>query len=46
MWPNIGADPAGRFAPLWLAMVLGFGWVSIVAIRLQRDPDEETTTTL
>ena len=46
MWPNIGADPAGRFVPLWLAMVLGFGWVSIVAIRLQRDPDEETTTTL
>jgi hypothetical protein len=34
MWPNMGGDPEGRFAPLWAAMVVGFGWASWVAGRL------------
>ena len=38
MWPNLADSPEGRFAPLWAAMVLAFGWVSIMAIRLQRNP--------
>ena len=38
MWPNMADGPEGRFAPLWAAMVLAFGWVSIIAIRLQRKP--------
>lgn len=35
--PNIGGDPAGQFAPLWVAMVLGFGWASALAGRVLAD---------
>ncbi|MPZ90019.1 MAG: DUF998 domain-containing protein [Actinobacteria bacterium] len=35
-WPNLGGDPEGRFGPLWVAMVLGFAWASIMAVRLLR----------
>jgi hypothetical protein len=35
-WPNLGGDPEGRFGPLWVAMVLGFAWASIMATRLLR----------
>jgi hypothetical protein len=31
-WPNVNMD----FLPLWTAMVLGFGWVSLLAARLLR----------
>jgi hypothetical protein len=34
MWPNIGGDPEGRFGPLWVAMMVGFGSISTVARRL------------
>ncbi len=33
-WPNLGGDPEGRFLPLWVAMVAGFGWASVVSARL------------
>jgi hypothetical protein len=36
MWPNIGGDPEGRFAPLWVATVLAFGWASTIAVRLMK----------
>jgi hypothetical protein len=36
-WPNLGGDPEGRFGPLWVALVLGFAWASIMAFRLMRD---------
>jgi hypothetical protein len=29
VWPNL----SGNFLPLWAAMVLGFGWVSLIAAR-------------
>jgi hypothetical protein len=35
--PNVGGDPEGRFAFLWLATILGLGWVSAVAARLRHD---------
>jgi hypothetical protein len=38
LWPNIGGDPEGRFAPLWVAMILGFAWASTTAIRLGLQP--------
>jgi hypothetical protein len=31
-WPNATMD----FVPLWVAMVLGFGWASVLAVRLPR----------
>lgn len=34
VWPNLTGDPEGRFLPLWVAMVLGFAWASLVAARL------------
>ncbi len=33
-WPNLGGDPEGRFGPLWVAMVLGFGWASVMSAQL------------
>ena len=33
-WPNLAGDPEGRFLPLWVAMVAGFGWASVVSARL------------
>jgi hypothetical protein len=48
MWPNMSGDPEGRFAPLWVAMVVGFGWASWVAGSLLKtqsgdgDPMRET----
>lgn len=36
MWPNMGGDPEGRFAPLWVAMVLGFGSISLEGHRLRK----------
>ncbi len=38
-WPNLG-DPEGRFLPLWIAVVLGFGWASAVAARLRNQVGE------
>ena len=38
VWPNLGGDPAGRFGPLWVALVLGFGWVSALAAQLMTAP--------
>lgn len=35
-WPNLGGDPEGRFGPLWVALVLGFGWASTMAVRLMK----------
>ncbi len=35
-WPNLGGDPEGRFGPLWVALVLGFSWASVIALRLLR----------
>lgn len=41
-WPNLGGDPAGRFAPLWVALVLGFGWASAIAAWLMTElPTEQ-----
>ncbi len=34
--PNLGGDPEGKFMPLWVALVLGFGWASTVAARLMK----------
>lgn len=34
VWPNLGGDPEGRFMPLWVALVLGLGWLSAAAARL------------
>jgi len=36
VWPNF----SGNFIPLWIAMVLGFGWASAVAARLMADSAE------
>jgi hypothetical protein len=30
MLPNLGASPQGRFLPLWLGVMLAFGWMSFV----------------
>jgi hypothetical protein len=35
--PNIGGDPEGRFAPLWVALVLAFGWASTTVARLRTE---------
>lgn len=33
VWPNF----TGNFVPLWVAMVLGFGWASVMAARLMAE---------
>jgi hypothetical protein len=35
--PNLGGDPEGRFGPLWIAMMLGFGWASATMARLRAE---------
>lgn len=35
LYPNLGGNPDGRFGPLWVAMVLGFGWASALAAQLR-----------
>ncbi|HEX2180351.1 MAG TPA: DUF998 domain-containing protein [Actinomycetota bacterium] len=37
LYPNVGGSPEGRFGPLWVAMVLGFGWASALAAHLRRN---------
>jgi uncharacterized protein DUF998 len=37
LYPNIGGNPEGRFGPLWVAMVLGFGWASAVTALEMRN---------
>jgi hypothetical protein len=35
--PNLGGDPEGRFGPLWVALVLSFGWASATMARLRAE---------
>jgi len=42
-WPNLGGDPEGKFASLWVAVVLGFGWASAIAARLVTERRDERT---
>ena len=41
-WPNLGGDSAGRFGPLRIALVLGFGWASVMSARLLTEPPRVT----
>jgi hypothetical protein len=42
-WPNLGGDPEGKFAPLWVGVALGFGWTSAIAARLVAERRDEPT---
>jgi hypothetical protein len=37
VWPSLGGNPEGRFGPMWVAMVLGFVWASVIALRLMTE---------
>lgn len=37
---NLGGDPEGAFLPLWVAMVLGFGWASAMLAALRTTVSE------
>ncbi len=42
--PNLGGDPEGAFLPLWVAMVLGFGWASAMMFAVLRTTVSEAPT--
>ncbi len=34
MWPNLSGEPDGRFLPMWLGVVVGYLWTSLLFVDL------------
>ncbi|TSD99790.1 DUF998 domain-containing protein [Skermania sp. ID1734] len=42
IWPNLGAHPDGRFLPMWLGVVIGYLWTSLMFTDLARAAADES----
>lgn len=36
MWPNLGAEPDGRFLPMWTGVTVGYLWTTLMQVDLLR----------
>lgn len=45
MWPNLAAEPDGRFLPMWIGVTVGYLWMALMQFDLARQARGPSTAT-
>lgn len=44
LWPNLAAEPDGRFLPMWIGVTVGYLWIALMNFDLARHVEGEEST--